>query len=196
MSEDWEKLFRVRYNGVPVAAGRVLMAEPFLRGDVFARSVVYLTEHDEEGSLGFVVNKPLSMKAEDAVFGLDGVRFPVYLGGPVGQDSVYFIHRRSGIPGALPVKDGVYYGGNFEVVSRLVREGGLKEDEIRFFAGYSGWTKGQLERELKNDSWLVGELSPDELFGGKSEGLWRSAMERLGVKPSIWAKYPENPNMN
>ena len=195
MKENWEDLFRVRYNGLPPAGGRVLVAEPFLRDGGFGRSVVYLTDHNEEGSVGFVLNKPLRVSVESVVAGLEGVDFPVYYGGPVGRDSLYYIHRRVDIPGAVMVGDGVFHGGDFDVVTRLAREGRLGEGDIRFFAGYSGWSAGQLEGELREDSWLVGEVSRDEVFGG-TEGLWERIMRRLGARPAIWSMFPEDPRMN
>lgn len=196
MNENWEKLFRARYNGVPAAPGRVLVAEPFLMDIGFSRSVVYLTDHNEEGSVGFVLNKPLNVRAGDVVAELKGVAFPVYYGGPVGRETLYYIHQRADIPGALAVRDGVYYGGDFGAVARMAREGELEEWDIRFFAGYSGWSGGQLEKELKENSWLVGELPLTELFGGGGAELWRRAMASLGAEPSIWAKFPEDPRMN
>ena len=97
--------------------------------------------------------------------------------------------------GAVMVGDGVFHGGDFDVVTRLAREGRLGEGDIRFFAGYSGWSAGQLEGELREDSWLVGEVSRDEVFGG-TEGLWERIMRRLGARPAIWSMFPEDPRMN
>ena len=196
MNEEWEKLFKARYNGRPAAAGRVLVAEPFLCDAGFGRSVVYLTDHDGRGSVGFVLNKPLNVEVGRLVAGLEGVRMPVYFGGPVGRDNLFYIHRRDDIPDSAPVGGGVYYGGDFVIVAKMAREGWLRDDEIRFFAGYSGWEAGQLDRELRGDSWLVGELPPGEIFAADCAAMWRRAMERLGTGPAIWAKFPEDPGMN
>ena len=197
MKENWEDLFRVRYNGLPPAGGRVLVAEPFLRDGGFGRSVVYLTDHNEEGSVGFVLNKPLRVSVESVVAGLEGVDFPVYYGGPVGRDSLYYIHRRADIPGAVMVGDGVFHGGDFDVVTRLAREGRLGEGDIRFFAGYSGWSAGQNKHPLMSAGIASRPRRTVSLRLGRlcsTAGIFRSrqsaSASRLRVTTTRFSKIP------
>ena len=89
---------------------------------------------------------------------LDGVYFPVYIGGPVERNQLYYIHRRNDIPDSVQITDGIYWGGDFKAVTEMLQAGKILQEEIRFFAGYSGWTETQLDNELKENSWIVGEF--------------------------------------
>ena len=138
--------------------GHLLVAEPSTLGDIsFNRSVVFLAEHNSEGSVGFIMNKPLSYTIEDLVPEIEA-SFVVYNGGPVEQDNLYFIHNTPKlIPNSVEIADGVFWGGDFEITKNLINEGKLTKNNIRFFLGYSGWSAHQLEQELKENAWLVFE---------------------------------------
>ena len=196
VERQFEDLFNIRYNGEDVAVGKVLIAEPFLQEVYFGRSVVYLVEHDDEGSVGFVLNKRLPYDTSKLVSELEDIHFPVYLGGPVEQDKLYYLHCRPDLMDALHVKDGIYWGGDFACLVERLKRGQISRDEIRFFAGYSGWGANQLQGELKEDSWIVSELESDTILRGEGEGLWRQALSRLGNRYRVWANFPEDPAMN
>lgn len=195
-NENWEDFFRVKYNGEPVMPGKVLVAEPFLQDKYFGRSVVYLANHDSAGSVGFVLNKRLDVNVGAVIAELEGIDFPVYCGGPVGERYLYYLHCRKEIPDSEVVGNGIFYGGDFQTVVKMLREGDLNERDIRFFAGYSGWGRGQLENELESDSWLVGSLSREEIFDMDGRNLWRDTMRGFGNEQAVWANYPVNPGMN
>ena len=114
MEKEFQDLFQIRHNDDRVEVGKVLIAEPFLEGKYFNRSVVYMVEHDPSGSVGFVLNKPLPYTTSELVKELEGVYFPVYIGGPVERNQLYYIHRRNDIPDSEEIAKGIYWGGDFK----------------------------------------------------------------------------------
>lgn len=196
MDEQFQDLFKIRRNRKKVEIGNVLIAEPFLEGKYFSRSVVFLVEHDEKGSIGFVLNKPMAYRTSELVTELADVDFPVYIGGPVETNQLYYLHRHPEIQDALPVVPGICWGGDFAVLTRMLKENKIQPEEIRFFAGYSGWGAGQLERELEENSWMVGDITPERFFEIPNEDIWESSMSGLGGCYRIWANFPKDPIMN
>lgn len=152
MDEQFQDLFKIRRNRKKVEIGNVLIAEPFLEGKYFSRSVIFVVEHDEKGSIGFVLNKPMIYSTSDLVTELAGVDFPVYIGGPVEQNELYYIHSHPELSDALHISNGIYWGGDFVHLTRMLKEGNILPGEIRFFSGYSGWEAGQLNRELEENT--------------------------------------------
>lgn len=196
MDEQFQDLFKIKPNRKNIAVGDILIAEPFLEGRYFSRSVVYVVEHDGKGSIGFVLNKPMSYTTSDLVGELKGLEFPVYLGGPVEQNQLYYLHTHPELPDALHIADGIYWGGDFAELTHFLKEGQISSQEIRFFAGYSGWESGQLKKELEENSWMVGNMGRDRLFQLAWSELWEKSMSDLGGRYKIWANFPEDPIMN
>ena len=120
--------------------GDLLIAEPAIIGDVsFNRSIVLLADHSEEGSIGFILNKPLEYSINDLIPEVNA-SFKVYNGGPVEQDNLYFIHKIPElIPDSIEISLGIYWGGDFTKVAALIKENIIKETDLKFFLGYSGW---------------------------------------------------------
>jgi putative transcriptional regulator len=178
--------------------GNLLIAEPTILGDSsFNRSIILLADHNEDGSIGFILNKPLEYTINDLVPEIEAP-FKVYNGGPVEQDNLYFIHRVPElIPNSLEISLGVYWGGDFNNVAELIANNKIKETDIRFFLGYSGWEVNQLENELKNNSWLVTEnIYKKDIIAKDYESFWKEKMLEFGEEYSIWSNAPENPNYN
>ena len=120
--------------------GQLLIAEPSIIGDLsFNRSVILLADHNEEGSVGFIINKPLRYTIRDLVPDVEA-SFKIYNGGPVEQDNLYFIHNVPElIPESIEISNGIFWGGDFDLTRQLINEGRIKRDNIRFFLGYTGW---------------------------------------------------------
>lgn len=178
--------------------GDLLFAEPSIIGDnSFNRAVVLLTNHCDEGSIGFILNKPLTFTLKDFIPQLT-TNFKVYNGGPVEQDNLYFIHKKPElIAGSIEITGGIYWGGNFETVVSLINENKLNDSDITFFLGYSGWDFNQLEDELKTNSWIVSEnIYKNGILKVDIELMWKDKMIDLGANYSIWSNAPENPNYN
>jgi putative transcriptional regulator len=180
------------------AKGLLLVAEPSIIGDVsFNRSVVLLAEYNESGSVGFILNKPLEYKLRDFVPEVNS-KLPVYNGGPVEQDNLYFIHCIPEIiPDSIEISNGIYWGGDFSAIIDLLKEDKLKKDQIRFFLGYSGWESDQLEQELEVNSWVVASNTDNNSIIGKTNiNFWKEKMIEFGGDYLIWSNAPENPNFN
>jgi putative transcriptional regulator len=178
--------------------GHLLIAEPSIFGDVsFNRSIVLLAEHNDEGSIGFILNKPLEFKLNELVPTISAP-FTVYNGGPVEQDNLYFIHKVPElIENSIEISNGIYWGGNFESTMNLINEGKLKESQIRFFLGYSGWEIFQLEKELMNNSWVITEnVYKSGIIKKSSNYFWKEKMVELGGNYLLWSNLPEDPNLN
>lgn len=195
--ENFDDLIKIKTNNVKPAPGKILISEPFLYDYYFKRSVVLLAEHNNDGSFGVIINKPLSMSFEDVVKDFPDFRSKIFLGGPVSTNSLFFIHTLGElIHNSLKVTGGIYWGGDIEQVKTMINLGQLNENNIRFFIGYSGWSPKQLEMELKRDSWLVSELSDDQILSINPDDMWKSALQQLGDKYSQWVNFPSDPGMN
>jgi len=178
--------------------GKLLIAEPALTGDVsFNRSVVLLAEHGQEGSVGFILNKPLEYNINELVNEIE-VPFQVYKGGPVEQDNLYFIHKVPHlIDNSVEISDGIYWGGNFEKTIALINQKLILETDIRFFLGYTGWSSLQLDQELSSNSWVVVRNDYESGIIHKSaEAFWKEKMIELGGDYLLWSNAPENPSLN
>ncbi len=178
-------------------SGSILLAEPFLGDPNFDRSVVFLTEHNDEGTVGYVLNRPLDLKIQALVSDFPDFDTPVFSGGPVEQENLYFLHSRPDIfDQCIKITETVYWGGDFELLKESLKLGRIAPNEIRFFLGYSGWGSDQLYSELAEKSWTV--LPPDtlDIFNTKSEELWRSAIKNLGGDYKLWANAPSDPLLN
>ena len=178
--------------------GNLLVAEPSITGDLsFNRSVVLLADHSEEGSVGFILNKPLGYTIQDLIPEISAT-FKIYNGGPIEQDNLYFIHN---IPqlilGSIEIATGIYWGGDFELTKNLINEGKISRNNIRFFLGYSGWDAEQLQNELESNSWIISENElRNKIIGKSASDFWREKIMEQGGDYLIWSNAPENPIYN
>jgi putative transcriptional regulator len=190
------EFFKYR-NKIKPEKGRLLISEPFLPDPNFERTVVLLCEHNEEGSFGFVLNKPSILKVNEVMEDIRGLDNLVYVGGPVQQDTLHFIHRNAVLENAVEIVDQIYWGGAFESLMLLCETKQVTSADIRFFLGYSGWGPGQLESELDQDSWIVCDYVTDQLlFDTGPEIMWRKALENMGGRFSMYSNYPVDPRLN
>lgn len=178
--------------------GNLLIAEPTIFGDIsFSRSIILLADHSSEGSIGFILNKPLDYTINDLVPEVEAT-FKVYNGGPVEQDNLYFIHKVPHlIPNSIEISLDIYWGGDFNMVAELIAKQIINENDIKFFLGYSGWDANQLENELKLNSWVVTEnVYKNSIIEKNYETFWKEKMLEFGDEYSIWSNAPDNPNYN
>ncbi|MBN2347955.1 MAG: YqgE/AlgH family protein [Bacteroidales bacterium] len=177
--------------------GKVLISEPFLQDNYFKRSIVLLTEHTEEGSIGFVLNKPVNIKVTEVIKDFPEFEATVSLGGPVNTNTIHYIHTLGDIiPESIHVHGNVFWGGDFEAVKRLIKSGNLSAEQIRFFLGYSGWSSHQLEDELEENAWVVTEINLDNIMSPMNKNFWKKTLQKMGKKYELWSQFPENPQMN
>ena len=178
--------------------GHLLIAEPSTLGDVsFNRSVVLLAEHNDEGSIGFILNKPLNYTINDLLPEIEA-SFKIYNGGPVEQDNLYFIHNIPEIiPNSIEISNGIYWGGDFETTKHLINTGEINKNNIRFFLRYSGWSVNQLEMEMQENAWIVSENKiKKKLLSKSSNQFWKEKIIEQGGEYVLFSNAPENPMLN
>ncbi|MCK4361336.1 MAG: YqgE/AlgH family protein [Bacteroidales bacterium] len=194
---DIENLIIIKTNNIKPGKGKLLISEPFLLDYYFKRSVVLLAEHNEEGSFGIIMNKPVSAKFNEIVKNFPEFNAQLYLGGPVKNDSLFFIHTLGDhIEGSLEIIDGLYWGGNIEAIKEMITLNILNPADIRFYIGYSGWTANQLDAELKKNSWVVSRATVDQLLNTQPNKLWSLTLQNLGKEYALWTNFPSDPSMN
>ena len=180
------------------AKGDLLLSEPFLADTNFERSVVLICEHTDEGALGFVLNKPSLLTLADVVEEAAGFKQLLYTGGPVQQNTLHFVHRTASLrEGSDNLGETLYWGGDFELLLSLINTRQLSSEDIRFFAGYSGWAPGQLAAELAEDAWIVyKQATIEQVFDIPPEQLWREVLRTMGGKYRMFSNYPTDPRLN
>lgn len=184
-------------NKLKPEKGRLLISEPYLADPNFERTVVLLCEHNDDGSFGFVVNKPSILKINELMEDIRNLDDIVFIGGPVQQDTIHFLHRNTNIANAVNIRDDIYWGGDFESLMSQLDTAALKPADIRFYLGYSGWGQGQLEAELQEDSWIVCDFVTDELlFDTDPTVIWKKALDNMGGRFSVYSNYPVDPRLN
>ena len=188
--------FKITNNKI-ARKGSVLISEPFLNDTYFKRSIVFITEHSEEGSVGFVLNKQVDLKVQDVIKDFPEIDAGISIGGPVNTNTIHYIHTMGMVlPESVQVTNDIYWGGNFDILRELITSGHVKKYQIRFFLGYAGWAAKQLEGELSDNAWLVAELSDDIIMKAEGANTWNQILENMGNKYQVWANFPENPGLN
>ncbi len=179
-------------------SGKLLVATPELLLDhIFNQSVLLLTEHNDKGSMAFILNKPVILRLND-IFPEIPANIQLWNGGPVETSNLFFIHN---VPGLIP--DGflfdpvkkLYIGGDFATIKHLFKENLLDQNNIRFFLGYSGWAPGQLTGEIKEKAWFV---TPNDInvFDINPRNIWKEKIIAINPENVIWKNAPLNPYLN
>lgn len=176
---------------------QVIIADPYLLGPVFERSVVYLADHNEDGAMGFIINSPTGFTVQQAVRQLKGCNLPLYYGGPVDETLLFYVHNLGDmLPQSVHIKDDLYWGGEFSALEKLHNNNILNNNNIKFFIGYSGWSPKQLENEIKKKSWIINDLKPDFLFKPQKKDLWKKTLELCGNDKAFLGNFAHNPSLN
>jgi putative transcriptional regulator len=177
--------------------GSLLLAEPFMDDPNFKRSVLILCEHNENGTFGLVLSRPLELVLGDVMPDLEYFESRLYYGGPCEQNTMHYLHRYGKlIDDCVNLGNGIFWGGHFEQIKQYILSGDIKPEGIRFYVGFSGWDPQQLNTELDEQSWLVAENTYDYVFSNETDNLWRTILNDLGGDYRQIALYPENPNLN
>lgn len=195
--EDFGNILRPKENKLKPAQGRLLISEPFMNDFFFGRSVILLAEHNNKGSFGVVINKPVGYRINDLTSEFPDFDVPVFLGGPVNTNNIFFIHSLGyTIPGSQKIIGDIFWGGDVEIISQMIKNNIVTPDDIRFFVGYSGWGKNQLEQELKQNSWIIVKSKKDFIMNRDPNNLWKNLVLNLGKDFEIWTKFPTDPSFN
>ena len=201
MKDITTNIFNVTTVKGDVRQGALLVAEPFLSEPYFNHGVLSLVDYSpEEGAMGVVMNYRTANMLSDV---LDGISpqfdAPVYCGGPLGQDRLFFIHTLGSdiISDAREYTTGLFVGVDFSAIIDYVNSGYTLDGVLRFFVGYSGWSRGQLEDELAGDVWALTDFdNPHELLHGNGDPYWHRCVRHMGEPYRSWQLLPRNIHAN
>jgi putative transcriptional regulator len=195
---DLEERFKIRSNSLDPKQGNILISEPLMNDFHFGRSVILLIDHEEaEGTFGIIINKKLNVSVSQIVDEFPDFEAAAYLGGPVADNQLFFLHTLGEvIPDSLPILDGLYWGGEADTLKTLIATGIANEDNTRFYLGYAGWDSGQLVSELVRNSWLIGNITAEQLFNIPEEAMWQTFVSQAGSPYEMWKRFPKNPEDN
>lgn len=197
-----DTLFKVNVPQGAPACGALLVAEPFLGESFFNHGVVALIDYvPQEGATGVVMNNRTDFNLDEVYDKAPSDRkIPVYCGGPLGQDRLYFIHTLGDavIGGAREFAPGIYIGGDFDAILNYVGSGYAVDGCVRFFVGYCSWESGQLERELDDGAWALASAPSDagDLLFHSGDKYWHRVVRSLGDGYRSWLMLPRNPEFN
>ncbi len=184
-------------NITPPEKGKILLSEPFLNDPYFRRAAILLCEHNEEGSFGFVLNNYLEMSLEQIMKGLPDLDTRVSVGGPVNNSNLYYLHTLgNSISNSKEITEGIFLGGDFEVIKEQILSHSLDQSKIRFFVGYSGWSANQLQEEMEQNSWYVTDAETSLVMDMESNDLWGDFMRSMGPEFARMTELPKDPNLN
>jgi putative transcriptional regulator len=176
--------------------GQLLLAAPTLRDPNFARAVVLVGAHSEDGAMGVVLNRPSRVTVAEAVPQLEdavGGEQPVYVGGPVQPTSIVVLAQfHDSSDAGLLVLDSIGFpsaDAELDVLASSTARG-------RVFAGYAGWSANQLDSELEGGDWIAHEAGPEDIFSELPTELWSEVLTRMGGSYALIAKMPLDPSLN
>lgn len=177
--------------------GDILLSEPFLNDPYFGRKAVLLCENNESGSFGLVLNNIIEMDITEVISDFPDSSAKVSLGGPVSRSNLFFLHTSEEISDSQKVIDGIYLGGDFEELKKMIQEN-PSSVKYRLFIGYSGWSDGQLQDEIKTRSWFVTNAEKDQIMdtSGANEEYWKNLIKNMGDGYDHIAQAPIDPNLN
>ncbi|MCS7005387.1 MAG: YqgE/AlgH family protein [Cytophagales bacterium] len=179
-----------------VTKGDLLLASPFLEDPYFERSVVLLCEHREsEGSFGLILNKVATIDIS-TLEESEHLENNLFMGGPVERNTLHFIHRFADIKNSIPVKDGIFWGGDYEQLKSYHNLGLVNSSNCRFFVGYSGWAPGQLKEEIEQETWIIARNQLSLLFELPAQELWQRILREMGGKYRAMSHFPANAQLN
>jgi putative transcriptional regulator len=166
---------------INIAAGTVLLASPFLDDPNFTRTSVLICSHNDLGTMGFVFNKPLVFSVNDVLESFPALSGNLLKGGPVENNTLHFLHNAGNIlDDSIPVSPGIFWSGDFKKLKFLIKNELITPKDIRFFAGYTGWDKGQLEEELRDNVWILTTMDSNYLFNVASSTVWKKMLIAKG----------------
>lgn len=186
------------FNVCKPAQGSLLLSEPFMADPTFERSVILICEHDENGTLGIILNNRSHLLLSDILDGVESLDFPIYFGGPVAPNTLFYIHcAHDKLQSGTHITQDIYWGDDFEKLLFLIDEKLIDSKEVKFFLGYSGWAENQLNAEIDQNTWVVHDSFDSSLsFLTDGENLWKQALISLGPKYAHVANFPRSPNLN
>lgn len=180
-----------------IKAGDILIAKPFLQDGYFKRSVIYVCEHNKDGSLGFIVNKSHGLLLRDIFPHLKNANFQLFEGGPVSPNQLFYTHTLgTKLSGSQHIIDNIYWGGDFLKLCQMIEEGEVDSSNIRFYIGYSGWSEEQLDTEMENNMWFTKDSNYMDLIQENSDDLWGNELVKINARYKVFSDYAFDPSLN
>lgn len=192
-------IFEVESNKLTPYNGCILIANPFMSDVYFGRSVVLVLEHNEEGSMGVILNRqyPFENTIDEVIKGMESApKLTVFKGGPVNPLAVFFLHTFPGLKGSRLILDGLYVNGDLEYLKNYILEGNPTEGILRSYSGYCKWRAGQLENEIEHNYWLVSGIDKEKALTPHFRSLWKDSLNAMGGKYALWSHFPMFPELN
>ena len=176
--------------------GKLLISDPNMIDPNFKRSVILVTNHDKKESVGLILNQPTQVKINDVIDNFPSFNASIYIGGPVQKNTLCFIHSlKDKIKESHYIGNDLYWSGDFQTLKKIIIQQKIHKNQVRFFAGYSGWGAGQLEMEINEESWII-ESYNSKLILQDNNKLWHSFISKMNKKYSFWINMPEDPSLN
>ena len=180
-----------------IKLGSLLLADPFEKDPRFKHSVVLLTEYDEEGALGFIMNKPTDVSVSEAVDDFPYCDSLLYFGGPEETESLFYVHTVGEmLDDSIEIIPGLWHGGDYDKLRMLLDTNQIGNDQIRFYVGYTEWVPGALDFEVKKKYWIVSNVNNFFPLHDSLRGSWEKVLKSMGQEYAILANFPEDPNLN
>lgn len=178
-----------------VKKGSIIFSQPLMKDPNFQRSLIFICEHNNEGSFGYVLNEKINTQNLDIEIN-NLIVNNLYLGGPVEKSYLNFIHNLKNLSDSEEIIDDVYLGGN---IDEFIKNKNLNKNKLKykFFSGYSGWSSDQLQEEINQNSWIVvNQFNSDILFKNIDDKFWSVFLSEFGGKNKIFSNYPKDPSLN
>jgi putative transcriptional regulator len=156
-----------------INAGTILLSTPSLSDDYFGKSIVFITEHNNKGAIGFMLNKIYPRVFNELIEFKNSTPLILFEGGPVEQEKLFVLHRRPDlIEGSEAIAGSIYMGGDFKQAVEHINNKTIQQSDIKLFIGYCGWNSDELEEEIKEGSWIISPSNMETVFSDHVEKLW------------------------
>jgi putative transcriptional regulator len=175
--------------------GQLLVASPTLNDPNFLRTVVLITEHNDDGAMGIVLNRPSTATVEEAAPELESLvpEDDVFIGGPVQPTAIVVVAEFERADDAsVPIFETV----GFVAAGSEPAEVEAAASRARVFAGFAGWSPGQLEGEVERDDWFLEPAKVSDVFTPEPDELWSEVLDRKGGEYALVARMPLDPTLN
>lgn len=160
--------------------GTIIISTPALDNTFFEQAIILITESNSDGAVGFIINHSFPKNLNDLIEFKDAASLPLFHGGPVDEESLFFIHQEPNlITESTHIKDSIYYGGNFKTAVQMLNEKIITENDLKIFIGYCGWNAGELEAEIQEGSWLISHLHAEEVFKLNTQNCWNELYQQF-----------------
>lgn len=179
--------------------GALLIAKPTVDDTCFSRAAIITVNHSKRGSMGLIINKPSGLTLNEAIDGLlTDEDIPLYLGGPVNTELLFYIHTLGDIiTDAKPIGNGLFVGGSYDAMKAYINSGAPVNGNVKFMLGYSGWAASQLSAEIGMHDWAVSyDVDSALVLSNNSDDIWQQLVTRMGERYKMWQNWPSDLSMN